>query len=136
MGRFPSPSQITFKMGVGFTFDSYRLPSKLNLEYPSLQDQWPACSYYFMLTLLCILSESVCFNIVLLFQDKEHELALQRHDDDNRRTLKEKESEMMMAIEERELQKMAAVSAQDNQKDELQRVIDEMKTVSIMGNSR
>ena len=57
-------------------------------------------------------------------------MALQRRDDDNHRMLKEKESEMMMAIEERELQKMAAVSAQDNQKDELQRVIDEMKTVS------
>ena len=65
-----------------------------------------------------------------LCQDKEHELSLQRERDEQQRILQEKEGEMMMAIEERELQKMAAVSAQDNQKDELQRIIDSMKSVS------
>lgn len=64
-----------------------------------------------------------------LSQEKEFEMNLKRKEDESQQYLKEKEAEMMMAIEERELQKMAAVSAQDSQKDELQRTIDDMKTV-------
>lgn len=77
------------------------------------------------------LTDSMMFNCLNRWQEKEHAQSLKQIEENTAWKLSEQEQEMKLAVEERDLQKMATLSQQDSLRDHLQTQVDTLSAVSI-----